>query len=150
MSIKLLNTLITAQVEQNKRRMRGIYVKPEQGVAGSYNNAGTGVLYTLLRYVHQYDIKPHASDVYRSYAQATMLAAVQEFIADVRASITEDMDLDQHCIYLNKNHKLGGLRMYVPLMARIPTSLVRWELSISFLILPFVLFGCLTSVSFHS
>lgn len=107
---QLLNTLITAQVEQNKRRMRGIYVKPEQGVAGSYNNAGTGVLYTLLRYVHQYDIKPHASDVYRSYAQATMLAAVQEFIADVRASITEDMDLDQHCIYLNKNHQAWWIK----------------------------------------
>jgi len=107
---QLLNTLITAQVEQNKRRMRGIYVKPEQGVAGSYNNAGTGVLYTLLRYVHQYDVKPHASDVYRSYAQATMLAAVQEFIADVRASITEDMDLDQHCIYLNKNHQAWWIK----------------------------------------
>lgn len=107
---QLLNTLTTAQVEQNKRRMRGIYVKPEQGVAGSYNNAGTGILYTLLRYVHQYDIKPHASDVYRSYAQATMLAAVQEFIADVRASITEDMDLDQHCIYLNKNHQAWWIK----------------------------------------
>ena len=107
---QLLNTLTTAQVEQNKRRMRGIYVKPEQGVAGSYNNAGTGVIYTLLRYVHQYDIKPHASDVYRSYAQATMLAAVQEFIADVRASITEDMDLDQHCIYLNKNHQAWWIK----------------------------------------
>lgn len=107
---QLLNTLTTAQVEQNKRRMRGIYVKPEQGVAGSYNNAGTGVIYTLLRYVHQYDIKPHASDEYRSYAQATMLAAVQEFIADVRASITEDMDLDQHCIYLNKNHQAWWIK----------------------------------------
>ena len=107
---QLLNTLTTAQVEQNKRRMRGIYVKPEQGVAGSYNNAGTGILYTLLRYVHQYDIKPHASDVYRSYAQVTMLAAVQEFIADVRASITEDMDLDQHCIYLNKNHQAWWIK----------------------------------------
>ncbi|WP_424041083.1 hypothetical protein, partial [Prevotella pallens] len=107
---QLLNTLTTAQVEQNKRRMRGIYVAPEQGIAGSYNNAGTGVLYTLLRYVHQYDIKPHASDEYRSYAQATMLAAVQEFIADVRASITEDMDLDQHCIYLNKNHQAWWIK----------------------------------------
>ena len=107
---QLLNTLTTAQVEQNKRRMRGIYVKPEQGVAGSYNNAGTGIIYTLLRYVHQYDIKPHTSDVYRSYAQATMLAAVQEFIADVRASITEDMDLDQHCIYLNKNHQAWWIK----------------------------------------
>ena len=102
---QLLNTLTTAQVEQNKRRMRGIYVKPEQGVAGSYLNAGTGLLYTLLRYVHQYDIKPHTDNEHRSYTQATMLAAVQEFIADVRSSVTEDMDIDQHCVYLNKNHQ---------------------------------------------
>ena len=107
---QLLNTLTTAQVEQNKRRMRGIYVKPEQGVAGSYNNAGTGVIYTLLRYVHQYDIKPHANEIYRSYTQATFLSAVQEFIADVRASVTEDMDIDQHCIYLNKNHQAWWIK----------------------------------------
>ena len=102
---QLLNTLTTAQVEQNKRRMRGIYVKPEAGVAGSYLNAGTGILYTLLRYVHQYDIKPHTGDEYRSYTQATFLPAVQEFIADVRSTVTEDMDIDQHVIYLNKNHQ---------------------------------------------
>jgi len=102
---QLLNTLTTAQVEQNKRRMRGIYVKPEAGVAGSYLNAGTGILYTLLRYVHQYDIKPHVDEDYRSYTQATMLAAVQEFLADVRSTVTEDMNIDQHVIYLNKNHQ---------------------------------------------
>ncbi|WP_314807313.1 hypothetical protein [Segatella oris] len=102
---QLLNTLTTAQVEQNKRRMRGIYVKPEAGVAGSYLNAGTGILYTLLRYVHQYDIKPHVDEDYRSYTQATMLPAVQEFLADVRSTVTEDMDIDQHVIYLNKNHQ---------------------------------------------
>ena len=102
---QLLNTLTTAQVEQNKRRMRGIYVKPEAGVAGSYLNAGTGILYTLLRYVHQYDIKPHVDEDYRSYTQATMLAAVQEFLADVRSTVTEDMDIDQHVINLNKNHQ---------------------------------------------
>ena len=102
---QLLNTLTTAQVEQNKRRMRGIYVKPEAGVAGSYLNAGTGILYTLLRYVHQYDIKPHVDEDYRSYTQATMLSAVQEFLADVRSTVTEDMDIDQHVIYLNKNHQ---------------------------------------------
>jgi len=102
---QLLNTLTTAQVEQNKRRMRGIYVKPEKGVAGSYRNAGTGILYTLLRYVHQYDIKPHTGDEYRSYTQATFLPAVQEFLADVRSTVTEDMDINQHVIYLNKNHQ---------------------------------------------
>lgn len=107
---QLLNTLTQAQVEQNKRRMRGIYVKPEQGVAGSYLNAGTGVLYTLLRYIHQYDIKPHTDEEYRSYTQATMLAAVQEFIADVRSSVTEDMDIDQHVLYLNKNHQAWWIK----------------------------------------
>ena len=107
---QLLNTLLNAQVEQNKRRMRGIYVKPEQGVAGSYLNAGTGAIYTLLRYVHQYDIKPHADETYRSYTQATFLSAVQEFIADVRASITEDMDLDKLFVYLNKNHQAWWIK----------------------------------------
>ena len=107
---QLLNTLTTAQVEQNKRRMRGIYVKPEAGVAGSYLNAGTGILYTLLRYVHQYDIKPHVDEDYRSYTQATMLAAVQEFLADVRSTVTEDMDIDQHVIYLNKNHQAWWIK----------------------------------------
>ena len=102
---QLLNTLLNAQAEQSKRRMHGIYVKPEKGVAGSYNNAGTGLLYTLLRYVHQYDIKPHADAAYRSYTPATMLSAVQEFVADVTASVTEDMELDKHCLYLNRNHQ---------------------------------------------
>ena len=107
---QLLNTLRAAQVEQNKRRMRGIYVKPDKGVAGSYLNAATGVLYTLLRYVHQYDIKPHNESIYRTYTQATFLTAVQEFIADVRASITEDMDLDNHVVYLNKNHQAWWIK----------------------------------------
>ena len=107
---QLLNTLTTAQVEQNKRRIRGIYVKPEQGVAGSSRNAGTGVIYTLLRYVHQYDIKPHTDETYRSYTPATFLSAVQEFIADVQASISEDMDLDQHFVYLNKNHQAWWIK----------------------------------------
>lgn len=107
---QLLNTLRAAQVEQNKRRMRGIYVKPDKGVAGSYLNAATGLLYCLLRYVHQYDLKPHNEGTYRTYTQATFLVAVQEFIADVRASITEDMDLDNHVVYLNKNHQAWWIK----------------------------------------
>lgn len=101
----ILNELETAQVEQNKRRIRGIYVKPEQGVAGSYLNAGTGLLYTLLRYIHDYSIKPHDDADYRSYTDATMLDAVQDFCADVTTSLSEDMDLSQHVLYLNERHK---------------------------------------------
>ncbi len=101
----ILNELETAQVEQNKRRMRGIYVKPETGVAGSYLNAGTGIIYTLLRYIHDYSIKPHDDAAYRSYTSATMLDAVQEFVSDVTTSLSEDADLSQHVLYLNERHK---------------------------------------------
>lgn len=101
----ILNSLETAQVEQNKRRMRGIYVKPETGVAGSYLTASTGVLHTLIRYVHENKILLHDDEAYRSYTQATMLDAVQEFHADVVSSCTEDMDLDNHVLYLNKTHQ---------------------------------------------
>lgn len=101
----ILNSLETAQVEQNKRRMRGIYVKPETGVAGSYLNASTGIVYTLLRYIHENKILPHADADYRTYTQSTFLAAVQAFVADVTASCSEDMDLDRHVLYLNKTHQ---------------------------------------------
>lgn len=101
----ILNSLETAQVEQNKRRMRGIYVKPKTGVAGSYLNAGTGILYTLLRYVHENKLLLHDNEAYRSYTSADMLESVQEFCSDVIESCTEDMDLDSHVLYLNKLHQ---------------------------------------------
>ena len=108
----LLNQLEQMQVEQNKRRMRGIYVKPEAGVAGSYLNAGTGVLYTLLRYIHDYSIKPHddADHSYRAYTNATMLTAIQAFVSDVLSSLSEDEDLDGRMLYLNSAHKTWYLQ----------------------------------------
>lgn len=101
----ILNSLETAQVEQNKRRMRGIYAKPEEGKAGSYLNGSTGIIYTLIRYIHEYKILPHDDAAYRSYTSADMLEAVQEFVSDVTASCSEDMDLDKHVLYLNKLHQ---------------------------------------------
>ena len=101
----LLNLLKQAQLEQNKRRMRGIYVKPEAGVPSHYLNSSTGIVYTLLRYIHDYSIKPFDSEDYRHYTSADMLACVKEFISDVKSKISEDMDLDQHVLYLNKNHQ---------------------------------------------
>ena len=101
----ILNSLETAQVEQNKRRMRGIYVKPETGVAGSYLNASTGIIHTLIRYVHEFKILPHDDSAYRGYTDADMLDAVQDFVADIITSCTEDMEIDNHVLYLNKTHQ---------------------------------------------
>ena len=102
---QLLNSLLKAQQEQNKRRMRGIYVKPETGVAGSYLNAGTGIMYTLLRYVHENKLKTFDDVSYNTYTNSTFLAAVQAFVSDIKAKLTEDMDIDNHVLYLNKNHQ---------------------------------------------
>lgn len=101
----ILNSLETAQVEQNKRRMRGIYVKPEAGVAGSYLTASTGVIYTLIRYYHENKILLHDDESYRSYTSSNMLESIQEFVGDVVLSCTEDMELDKHVLYLNKTHQ---------------------------------------------
>lgn len=100
----LLNLLKKAQDEQNQRRMRGIYVKPEVGQASSYLNAGTGIWYTLLRYIHDYSIKPFANKSYNTYTSANMLDAVKEFITDVKTHLSEGMTIDNHVLYLNENH----------------------------------------------
>lgn len=100
----LLNLLKQALIEQNQRRIRGIYVKPEEGVASSFLNAGTGVWYTLLRYIHDYSIKPFVSAAYNQYTSATMLDAVKAFISDVKTHLPEGMKIDKHVLYLNENH----------------------------------------------
>lgn len=101
----ILNTLQTAQVEQNKRRIRGMYVKPETGKPGSYLNTGTGILYTLIRYYHENKLLLNDDESYRSYTQDDMLDAALEFYNDVQSQCSEDMNLDNMCIYLNKTHQ---------------------------------------------
>lgn len=101
----IVNSLETAQVEQNKRRIRGIYAKPETGIPSHSLNASTGIIYTLIRYYHENKILLHDDESYRSYTKETMVDAVKEFVADIIENCTEDMDLDQHVIYLNSLHQ---------------------------------------------
>lgn len=101
----IMGSLENAQREQNMRRMRGLYVKPETGVAGSYLNAGTGVLYTLIRLHHEHKLLLTDNVAYRTYDDANMLETVQVFYKEILAKVSEDMSLDQHVMYLNENHK---------------------------------------------
>lgn len=101
----IMGSLENAQREQNMRRMRGLYVKPETGVAGSYLNAGTGVLYTLIRLHHEHKLLLTDDVAYRTYDDTNMLGTVQEFYKEILAKVSEDMSLDQHVMYLNENHK---------------------------------------------
>ena len=91
--------------EQNRRRIRGCYVKPEAGKPGSYLNSSTGLIYTLVRYMHENTLLPHSDETYNDYSETTFLEAVIEFVKDVKATLDEDIDLEGFAIYLNKNHR---------------------------------------------
>ncbi len=103
----MLNSLLTAQLEQNRRRMRGIYVHPGEGISDSYLHGSTGILYTLLRYIHEnrLQVTEDSDKTYRSYTSSTMLAAVQAFVSDVKTNLAEDENLNGKKIYLNERHK---------------------------------------------
>lgn len=108
----ILGALLTAQGEQNKRRVRGIYVHPGTGVGDSYLNGSTGLVYTLLRYVHTNSLLVNDDEdkSYRSYTESTMLAAVKAFVSDVMTSLGEDEDLTGKKLYLNARHKAWWLK----------------------------------------
>jgi hypothetical protein len=101
---QLLNMYKILVNEQNKRVIRGCYVKPETGVAGSYLNAGTGLIYTLIRYKHENKLLPHSDAAYNDYSETTMLDAVTAFIDDVKENPDEDFTLENKFLYLNKRH----------------------------------------------
>lgn len=101
----LLGMYQEMQKEQNKRHIMGIFCKPETGVAGSYLNAATGVIYTLIRYIHEFKLLPLDSASYNTYTSSTFLTAVKAFVADIKLKLDDDQDLSDKAIYLNANHK---------------------------------------------
>ena len=109
---QLLNSLLVAQREQNIRRMRGIYVAPESGVAGSYLTGSTGILYRLIDYIHSNKllVTEDSDKAVRSYTESTMLAVVKIFVDEIRAHLAEDETLDGKVLYLNERHKPWWLK----------------------------------------
>ncbi len=98
--------------EQYKRKIKGIFVKPESGVPGHFLFAGTGVIYTLIRYYHENKLLPLSDLTYATYdnTASVFVEASQAFVEDVREMVGE---LDGYALYLNKNHKQwykSGLR----------------------------------------
>lgn len=102
---QLLQIYTQLVTEQNRRRIRGCYIKPESGVPGSYLNSSTGLVYTLIRYMHENTLLPHSDASYNDYTESTFLDAVMEFVKDVKSTLDEDLELDGFAIYLNKNHR---------------------------------------------
>lgn len=102
----LLGMYKQAANEYNKRKVMGIAVKPEAGKAGHYLFGSTGIIYTLVRYIHEHKLLPHSDDSFAAYDSASMLTDVKAFIAAVLASVTaKDANLDGYSLNLNANHK---------------------------------------------
>lgn len=100
----MLGLFQKAVQEQTKRRVLGCAVKPETGVAGLAINASTGLIFTLIRYMHQYKLNPFADVAYDDYDSTTMLDTVNAFLA---AWILKkgDQNKDEFTLVLNAEHQ---------------------------------------------
>lgn len=109
----LLQLYKQAQREQDIRRIHGIFVKSDDGKPGHFLNASTGVIYTLIRYVHENKLLPHSDKAYNDYTKETMLDMVLEFVADVKEKLDIFGSLSGKVLQLNARHKdwfIAGLR----------------------------------------
>lgn len=88
--------------EQYVRNIRGLYVKPVKNVPGSYLNAATGLIYTLIRYYHENKLLPLDDELYRDYDETgtIMVDTVKAFIAEIKA---KGIDIDTLGLSLDLN-----------------------------------------------
>ncbi|MFH0757342.1 MAG: hypothetical protein V2B15_08655 [Bacteroidota bacterium] len=91
--------------EQSKRRVMGHYVTPDSTVAGNALFGSTGVVHTLIRYVHEFKLLPLSHSSYNTYDNtlSTMVDAVNLFLAD---ALEKRGNLNGFAVYLNENHKM--------------------------------------------
>jgi hypothetical protein len=101
----LLNMYLNMANEYNIRRILGIYVKPESGVAGSYLNAGTGVIYTLIRYYHENKLLLNDDDAYATYDNTDFLDTVKDLVEEVRTNLAPGQKMNGQVVHLNENHQ---------------------------------------------
>lgn len=107
-----MNILVKAVQEQTKRRVLGIAVKPETDKAGLSINASTGLIFTLIRYFHQFKMLLVGDAAYASYDSTTMYATVKAYL-DKIVTLLGDEDMSQFTLVLNDRHKtwwLGNIR----------------------------------------
>lgn len=105
---QILNVMTQAVSEQNHRRVMGIYVAPETGKPGHYLHSSTGVVYTLIRYAHEFKLKIHDDAAFTGYTDSTFLETVQDLLSQVKLDMVEDytVPFEKLTVYLNANHKL--------------------------------------------
>lgn len=93
-----------ALIEQNKRKVMGCYVKPETDKPGPAINSSTGIIFTLIRYFHQYKMQLFADNAFSTYDSTDYLDTVLALLAEFAEKIGDD-EIEQYTLVLNKKHK---------------------------------------------
>lgn len=96
--------MLQAISEQNERKIMGIYVAPETGVPGHHLHASTGVVYTIIRLMHEMKMKAHNDDAFIGYADTTMLKTVIDYCKAVKDATRKDktVSFKDMELYLNE------------------------------------------------
>lgn len=93
-----------ALIEQNKRKVMGCYVKPETDKPGLAINGSTGIIFTLIRYFHQYKMQLFADAAFETYDSTDYLDTVLALLAEFAEKIGDD-SIEDYTLVLNKKHK---------------------------------------------
>ena len=93
-----------AIIEQIKRRVMGCYVKPETDKPGPFMTGSTGIIFQVLRYIHQYKLQPLEDAAYATYDDTDMLATVDAFVAKVVDNLVDE-EIENFTLVLNRKHK---------------------------------------------
>ncbi len=102
----LLQIAIKLTMEQYERRILGVFVQPVATEAGHFLHASTGLIYTLVRYIHELKLNPFADAGLVSYSNTStnMVDTVIAFYEKLKTSVTNFQE-GQFKVYLNANHR---------------------------------------------
>ena len=101
----ILNIATKLTNEQYKRKIVGVFRKPVKDRPAHANHASTGVLFTLIRYIHEYKLLPLEDSTYADYSNTgtEMIDTVEAFVEKVKEVYEGDVEDLQ--LLLNKSHK---------------------------------------------
>lgn len=102
----LLQIATKLTMEQYERRIIGVHVNPVTAEAGSYLHASTGLVYTLMRYVHENKLQPFTDSGLSDYDNTgtSMVDVVISFYEKLKENVTNFQE-GQYKLYLNANHR---------------------------------------------
>jgi hypothetical protein len=102
----LLQIATKLTMEQYERRILGVYAAPVAAEAGHYLHGSTGLVYSLMRYIHEMKLQVFTDAGLATYdnVSTNFVDAVIAFYDKLKESVSNFQE-NQYAMYLNANHK---------------------------------------------